>query len=100
MAPAATPDDQAATADFNLIGSAGISGHRTVPKGIPIYAPGEQPQRSGFIGLEGSVMDDHFQIDEGLFEMPSMANEQDRAFLQSNDFTRAIDSWLNFDAMH
>lgn len=83
-------------AEFNLIGSAGISGHRSVPKGIPAYAPGERP-----VVREHDPPNTEMNLlaDEGLFEIQDLINDQESAFLQSNDYERAIDDWLNFDAM-
>lgn len=85
-----------ATIEFNLVGSAGISGHRSVPQEIPVYAPGERP---GNLGYEALSMDFDASINDGPFEMPSLMNNQEMTFLQFNDFGRAIDSWLNSESV-
>ncbi|RFN54041.1 zn(ii)2cys6 transcription factor [Fusarium flagelliforme] len=37
-----TDQDNGSGTDYDLVGSAGIIGHKTVPKDTPIYAPGEE----------------------------------------------------------
>ncbi|KAF4450527.1 hypothetical protein F53441_6382 [Fusarium austroafricanum] len=66
-------------ASYDLVGSAGIIGHKTVAKDTPIYAPGEEsPQqniRDGFGSMTGPEI----------------------IFPQAHDFSRAIDEWLSLD---
>lgn len=83
---------------YDLVGSAGIIGHKTVPKDTPLYAPGEgevsHPIRgrvpSDASGLLGSLQQN---IQEGF----GSAMEPDNIFPQVHDFGRAIDEWLSLD---
>lgn len=74
-----TPDPE-----FGLIGSAGISGHKTVARNLVTYYPPEQvlqptpPDMSALLGEPG-----------GLTGTP------DNAFLQAQDYGRFIDNWLD-----
>ncbi|KAL4748349.1 hypothetical protein BDW72DRAFT_214853 [Aspergillus terricola var. indicus] len=74
-----TPDP-----DFELIGSAGISGHKTVARNLVTYYPPEQvlqptpPDLSALLGEPGSAV-----ADSAI------------AFLQPQDYGRFIDNWLN-----
>lgn len=75
-----TPDPE-----FGLIGSAGISGHKTVARNLVTYYPPEQvlqptpPDMSALLGEPGL----------GLTGTP------DNAFLQAQDYGRFIDNWLD-----
>ncbi|EMT65613.1 Quinic acid utilization activator [Fusarium odoratissimum] len=83
---------------YDLVGSAGIIGHKTVPKDTPLYAPGEgemsHPIRgrvpSDASGLLGSLQQN---IQEGF----GSAMEPDNIFPQVHDFGRAIDEWLSLE---
>ncbi|KAF5597825.1 quinic acid utilization activator [Fusarium pseudocircinatum] len=83
---------------YDLVGSAGIIGHKTVPKDTPLYAPGEgevsHPIRgrvpSDASGLLGSLQQN---IQDGF----GSAMEPDNIFPQVHDFGRAIDEWLSLD---
>ncbi|KAF5606691.1 quinic acid utilization activator [Fusarium subglutinans] len=83
---------------YDLVGSAGIIGHKTVPKDTPLYAPGEgevsHPIRgrdpSDASGLLGSLQQN---IQEGF----GSAMELDNIFPEVHDFGRAIDEWLSLD---
>ncbi|KAF5572359.1 quinic acid utilization activator [Fusarium pseudoanthophilum] len=83
---------------YDLVGSAGIIGHKTVPKDTPLYAPGEgevsHPIRgrvpSDASGLLGSLQQN---IQEGF----GSAMEPDNIFPEVHDFGRAIDEWLSLD---
>ncbi|RKL45614.1 hypothetical protein BFJ72_g3159 [Fusarium proliferatum] len=83
---------------YDLVGSAGIIGHKTVAKDTPLYAPGEgevsHPIRgrvpSDASGLLGSLQQN---IQEGF----GSAMEPDNIFPQVHDFGRAIDEWLSLD---
>ncbi|KAL4930250.1 Zn(II)2Cys6 transcription factor [Aspergillus undulatus] len=71
--------------EFGLIGSAGLSGHRTVVKGLATYYPPEHvlnstpPDISALLGQPGT----------GL---PATATD---VFLQPQDYGRFIDNWLD-----
>ncbi|KAH7126053.1 hypothetical protein EDB81DRAFT_203261 [Dactylonectria macrodidyma] len=84
-------------AEFDLVGSAGIFGHKTAPKEVPVYAPDddanatERPSAGATRALTETVNE------ERNYERFAGINEQDGLFLQPNDFGRAIDNWFNFD---
>ncbi|KAL2830433.1 hypothetical protein BJY01DRAFT_118802 [Aspergillus pseudoustus] len=71
--------------DFDLIGSAGISGHKTVARNLVTYFPPEQvlqptpPDLSALLG------------DPGI----SLTGSTNNAFLQPQDYGRFIDNWLD-----
>ncbi|KAL2816977.1 hypothetical protein BJX63DRAFT_132573 [Aspergillus granulosus] len=71
--------------DFDLIGSAGISGHKTVARNLVTYYPPEQvlqptpPDLSALLGEPGI----------------SLAGASNNAFLQPQDYGRFIDNWLD-----
>ncbi|KAF4503272.1 Quinic acid utilization activator [Fusarium agapanthi] len=83
---------------YDLVGSAGIIGHKSAPKDTPLYAPGEgevsHPIRgrvpSDASGLLGSLQQN---IQEGF----GSAMEADNIFPEVHDFGRAIDEWLSLD---
>nr|RBQ86945.1 hypothetical protein FVER53263_10018 [Fusarium verticillioides] len=83
---------------YDFVGSAGIIGHKTVPKDTPLYAPGEgevsHPIRgrvpSDASGLLGSLQQN---IQEGF----GSAMEPDNIFPEVYEFGRAIDEWLSLD---
>ncbi|KAF5669058.1 fungal specific transcription factor factor domain-containing protein [Fusarium denticulatum] len=83
---------------YDLVGSAGIIGHKTVPKDTPLYAPGEGEVShtirgrvpSDASGLLGSLQQN---IQDGF----GSAMEPDNIFPQVHDFGRAIDEWLSLD---
>ncbi|KAF4995952.1 hypothetical protein FGRMN_4807 [Fusarium graminum] len=66
-------------ASYDLVGSAGITGHKTVPKDTPIYAPGEETLQQNISYGSGSIVG------------------QPNIFPQAHDFGRAIDEWLSLD---
>ncbi|KAL4922138.1 hypothetical protein BDW62DRAFT_207895 [Aspergillus aurantiobrunneus] len=78
-----TPDPE-----FELIGSAGISGHKTVVRNLVTYYPPEQvlqptpPDLSALLGERG-------------LGFTATANN---AFLQPQDYGRFIDNWLDLPA--
>lgn len=75
--------------EYDLVGSAGISGHKTFPKESPIYAPDDAgTPRPPEVPLPWS------------FETEFMGGVQDESNyeamgFQPNDFSRAIDEWIN-----
>ncbi|KAL4739211.1 hypothetical protein BDV11DRAFT_215347 [Aspergillus similis] len=79
QADSTTPDP-----DFELIGSAGISGHKTVARNLVTYYPPEQvlqptpPDLSALLGEPGLAV-----------------TGSATAFLQPQDYGRFIDNWLN-----
>lgn len=101
--PADETNDLAIDAvEFDLVGSAGISGHKAVFKETPAYAPGEgkiPPQRGpGSLpsrDREAPVMRSPAQ--GGYVDSIGGVTDQDNSFLQVDDFGRAIENWFNFD---
>ncbi|KAH8686431.1 putative Zn(II)2Cys6 transcription factor [Ilyonectria robusta] len=86
-------------AEFDLVGSAGIFGHKTAPKEVPVYAPDEDTsptQRSNTRATRALTETAGFNEDRAYERFVGL-NEQDALFLQPNDFGRAIDNWFNFD---
>ncbi|KAL3461649.1 hypothetical protein BJX64DRAFT_152259 [Aspergillus heterothallicus] len=71
--------------DFDLIGSAGISGHKTVARNLVTYYPPEQvlqptpPDLSALLGEPGIALN----------------GSANNAFLQPQDYGRFIDNWLD-----
>ncbi|KAF7556393.1 hypothetical protein G7Z17_g1438 [Cylindrodendrum hubeiense] len=84
-------------AEFDLVGSAGIFGHKTAPKEVPVYAPDEDtsPLERTNVGAVRAVPETAHE--DRAYERFAGLNEQDGLFLQPNDFGRAIDNWFNFD---
>ncbi|KAF5005367.1 hypothetical protein FDECE_8179 [Fusarium decemcellulare] len=90
-------------AEFAMVGSAGISGHKTVPKEVNAYAP-EDDERyhritSSTTPAEAALSG--FNVtDERFFEefggMNQMMDEGN-SFLQAEDFGKAINDWFSFD---
>ncbi|XWW92649.1 hypothetical protein V2A60_000574 [Cordyceps javanica] len=119
-------DDVRAAAEFDLVGSAGISGHKAVSKETPAYAPNEDvaPPPPGVLmsnsssgggggggsgGINnGSNMEDVENGDAGnmlvsvedrFFEGIGGLDGEEHLFLQANDFGKAIDTWLSHDVL-
>jgi hypothetical protein len=81
---------------YDLVGSAGIIGHKTVPKNTPIYAPGEgetakENNRSDFDLILIETLQQN--IRDGFGSVVPQQN----IFPQAHDFGRAIDEWLSLD---
>lgn len=88
------------TAEFDLVGSAGISGHRTVPKECPVYPPEDttalQEQTSGTPDMmlgETLMSTDLYRYLDGV---EGESNYEGLAF-QAQDFSRVIEDWMNID---
>jgi hypothetical protein len=77
--------------EYDLIGSAGISGHKTVPREIPAYAPqsGATP-RDTAVAVPYLFEDRHMDTGEGETNYEAL-------FFQADDFGRAIDEWMSFN---
>ncbi|KAM3508152.1 hypothetical protein MY10362_001357 [Beauveria mimosiformis] len=101
-------DDVRAAAEFDLVGSAGISGHKTVSKETPAYAPNEDaPPTSGvLVGGGGGGMEEMggeasamlVSVEDRFFEGIGGLDGEEHLFLQANDFGKAIDTWLSHDS--
>lgn len=77
--------------EYDLVGSAGISGHKAVPKESPVYAPEDivavgEPSVALPWSFENRLMNG---VDED--------SSYEALLLQPNDFGRAIDEWMNFN---
>lgn len=98
----ATTEDMCRGSEFDLVGSAGISGHRSAGAHIPIYAPGDDAVYAGtntetnpstapdLITPMGSSMEDIYGSGIDGFN-----DQMDPLFL-ADDYGRAIDGWLNY----
>ncbi|KAH8896205.1 hypothetical protein GQ53DRAFT_14079 [Thozetella sp. PMI_491] len=91
--PASIPGS-ATDASFDLIGTAGIYGHKTAPQATPYYPPNESGTPLGkddyaryrtqtWFGLEGAM---------------NGVEGQDDLFLFASEYGKAIESWLDFEA--
>lgn len=108
------------SAEFDLMGSAGISRHKLVPREIPIYAPGEnatqlavqdedEEEESGRkLGTnnrdrdrdddeEENMPDAGLSLEDVYYEGVGGPVDQETLFLQANDYGRSIENWLSFD---
>lgn len=76
--------------EYDLVGSAGISGHRTVPKESPVYAPEDvaAPQDTAPVAP--------WTVENGLMSGIDGESSYEALFLQPNDFGWAIDDWMTF----
>ncbi|CEJ93545.1 hypothetical protein VHEMI09124 [[Torrubiella] hemipterigena] len=103
VAPREQDDSRGNAAEFDLVGSAGISGHKAVSKETPVYAPHEETLRPSMMHrydrLGGNGPDDvptfggsSTAVQDRFFE--GMGGDQEHLFLQAHDFGKAIDSWL------
>ena len=88
-------------AEFDLVGSAGISGHKSVPQDIPAYAPNESQDLTEATNYQRNNDEQVPEVggltENRYFEAVGGFGEQENLFLQANDFGKAIDNWLNFD---
>lgn len=94
-------------AEFAMVGSVGISGHKTVWKEVLPYAPDhdglypplqptqftavDQQTAAGSHGQSASYR----RLDHDLGDADM--TEQDNFFFQAEDFRRAVNDWINFD---
>ncbi|KAJ6789827.1 hypothetical protein PWT90_04518 [Aphanocladium album] len=106
-------DDVRAAAEFDLVGSAGISGHKAVSKETPAYAPNEDgPPTPGVLvgggGATSSSAVDNVSdgagamlvsVEDRFFEGIGGLDGEEHLFLQANDFGKAIDTWLSHDVL-
>ncbi|EGX91795.1 hypothetical protein CCM_05952 [Cordyceps militaris CM01] len=99
-------DDVRAAAEFDLVGSAGISGHKTVSKETPAYAPDEDASPTPGMLLSRNTADKVgdgtaamlVSVQDRFFEGIGGLHGEEHLFLQANDFGKAIDTWLSHDA--
>lgn len=99
---ASREEDVRVAAEFDLVGSEGIYGHKAVSKESLAYAPNEETASPGVMDsideideapqdLGVSVEDRYFEGIGGVGNMDG----QDHSFLQAHDFGKAIDNWLS-----
>ena len=81
--------DDAAAEEYDLVGSAGISGHKTVPKESPVYAPEEVAGH-----LDGAPVAPW--AENGFMSGVDEESNYEALLLQPNDFGWAIDDWMSF----
>lgn len=96
-------DDVRIAAEFDLVGSAGISGHKAVSKETPAYAPNEDVPPTPRVlenieEMEESGSDIGISVEDRFCEGIGGLDRQEHLFLQANDFGKAIDTWLSFDS--
>ncbi|KAF7556182.1 hypothetical protein G7Z17_g1622 [Cylindrodendrum hubeiense] len=80
----------------NLVGSAGISGHKTVPAKyvVPPYAPSEGGTPPRMTDQRTPAADR--VVETRVFEGLGAPRDHD-SFLQASDFNKAIENWWDFD---
>ncbi len=99
---ASRDEDVRAAAEYDLVGSEGIYGHKAVSKESLAYAPNDDIASPGEVeniddmagippDMGVSVEDRYF---EGIGGIDSL-DGQDHLFLQAHDFGKAIDNWLS-----
>ncbi|KAJ6179426.1 Zn(II)2Cys6 transcription factor [Penicillium mononematosum] len=89
-------DELGSAAEFDLVGSIGISGHKAIPMKTPLFPPDGDASASTQ-GSFGNIPGISSNFDMGVpVDAPGL-NEQEGFFLQPTDFGRAIDDWLNFE---
>ena len=85
-------------AEYDLVGSAGISGHKTVPKESPVYAPEDiaiQRNPSPMIHGTTAVPIPPYSIEDRYMNGIDGESSYEALFFQANDFGRAIDEWMS-----
>lgn len=96
-----TPQD---STEFNLVGCAGISGHRSAGAHIPVYAPGSG-EDGGYAGasVHADVIPADDLVPPGRSSMEDIYgsgvdgfNDQMAPLFLADDYGRAIDGWLNY----
>lgn len=98
-------DDVRAAAEFDLVGSAGISGHKSVSKETPAYAPNEDGTpapdvlRNSLANVGDEAMAMAVSVEDRYFEGIGGLDGEEHLFLQANDFGKAIDTWLSHDVL-
>ncbi|WYZ42409.1 hypothetical protein EsH8_VI_000108 [Colletotrichum jinshuiense] len=92
---------ETSAAEFDLVGSAGISGHKAVPNDAAVYAPDDDiapvaiPENAPISGQSIGDMGPSFE--DIFFEGVGPFRDQPNRFIEANDYGRAIDDWLNLE---
>ncbi|KAF5515330.1 hypothetical protein CGCS363_v000123 [Colletotrichum siamense] len=87
-------------AEFDLVGSAGISGHKAMPNEAAVWPPNEDPppvdlpQNAGLDAQVGDLAGGP-SFEDIFFEGVGPFGDQANRFFDGNDYGRAIDDWLN-----
>lgn len=108
LAKRTTSESRDADAEYDLIGSAGISGHKAVMSQGPVYAPDEENSSVGtatmenpleFIPHQQVIPEMGFPIGDVYLDGVGGCGDQENMFIQANDYGRAIGDWFDFDAV-
>lgn len=98
----AATEDLSQGSEFNLVGSAGITGHRSAGAHIPVYAPGDDAVYASANaetnpGTASDLMAPMGSSMEGIYGsgIDGFNDQTDPLFL-ADDYGRAIDGWLNY----
>ncbi|KAM0421177.1 hypothetical protein ACHAPT_011069 [Fusarium lateritium] len=94
-------DQQHDVAEYALVGSAGMSGHKTALSEISAYAPQDSDPYEPLATLATPRVRERGPgvLNERGFEAFGDLNSMDQGdfFLQAEDFGRAVNDWINFD---
>ncbi|KAK2601378.1 hypothetical protein N8I77_010833 [Diaporthe amygdali] len=87
--------------EFDLIGSEGIAGHKTVHRQTPLHAPGQSAWTLDSIPplQRGTPVPDvaHTESSPTILETMGGSQAQQGFFLGADDYGRTIDAWLDLD---
>lgn len=85
-------------AEYDLLGSAGIYGHRTAPTLTPFYPPRERGVPLGRSDYANNSMQVWSTFQGSTFQgfMADSADGQDLALL-ANEYGRSIETWFDLD---
>lgn len=92
-------------AEFAMVGSAGISGHKTVAKEVSAYAPREE-ERFGRVGgasaassslLMGEDLRLNYHQYAEVIQDPNQMMYDQNCSLQPEDYGKAFYDWFNLD---
>lgn len=94
-------DDGNITMEYDLIGSSGISGHRTNVKEVPLNAPSDMSDRPAAEDQPGKdrLLLPNVGESPATFSSGAVSGIRDDLFqiLQGNEYGTAIDDWFNMD---
>lgn len=100
LTPETSPQEEGQT-EFDLIGSEGIAGHKTVHRQTPLHAPGQSAwslDSSPPLQRDTPVPDVvSNEASPAFLETLDAAQGQQRFFLGADDYGRQIDAWLDLD---
>ena len=87
-------------AEYDLVGSAGISGHRSVPQEIPAYPPedvgtAQVAVEPTFPPIAGAGTG--WSVADRYFDGVAVQSDYEGMGFQADDFGRAIDGWMSLD---